>query len=29
VRGRGGTATAGATPSGGARMEIRWPTPTP
>ena len=28
VRGRGGTATAGATPSGGARLEIRWPTPT-
>jgi len=27
VRGRGGTATAGATPSGGARLEIRWPTP--
>ncbi len=27
VRGRGGTATAGATPTGGARMEIRWPTP--
>ena len=29
VRGRGGTATAGATPSGGARMEVRWPTPAP
>ena len=27
VQGRGGTATAGATPSGGARLEIRWPTP--
>jgi signal transduction histidine kinase len=27
VRGRGGTATAGATPSGGARIEVRWPTP--
>ena len=27
VRGRGGTATAGATPTGGARLEIRWPTP--
>lgn len=27
VRGRGGTATAGATPTGGARMEIRWPAP--
>lgn len=25
VRGRGGTATAGATLSGGARLEIRWP----
>jgi signal transduction histidine kinase len=27
VRGRGGTATAGATLSGGARIEVRWPTP--
>ena len=27
VQGRGGTATAGATPAGGARLEIRWPTP--
>lgn len=27
VRGRGGTATAGATPTGGARLEIRWPIP--
>jgi two-component system OmpR family sensor kinase len=26
VQGRGGTATAGATPSGGARIEVRWPT---
>ena len=30
VRGRGGTAAAGATLSGGARIEVRWPTaPTP
>jgi two-component system, OmpR family, sensor kinase len=29
VHGRRGTATAGATPTGGARLEIRWPTPTP
>ncbi|MGI9000044.1 MAG: sensor histidine kinase [Pseudonocardia sp.] len=28
VRGRGGSVTAGATPSGGARLEVRWPTPT-
>jgi signal transduction histidine kinase len=27
VQGRGGTATAAATPTGGARLEIRWPTP--
>ncbi|HEY0811665.1 MAG TPA: HAMP domain-containing sensor histidine kinase [Pseudonocardia sp.] len=27
VRGRGGTVTAGATLSGGARVEARWPTP--
>ncbi|MBV9919481.1 MAG: HAMP domain-containing histidine kinase, partial [Pseudonocardia sp.] len=26
VQGRGGTAVAGATPTGGARLEIRWPT---
>ncbi|HWM06265.1 MAG TPA: HAMP domain-containing sensor histidine kinase [Actinophytocola sp.] len=25
VQGRGGTATAGATPAGGARVEVRWP----
>jgi two-component system OmpR family sensor kinase len=25
VRGRGGSVTAGATPSGGARIEVRWP----
>ena len=25
VQGRGGTATAGAAPSGGARIEVRWP----
>jgi signal transduction histidine kinase len=25
VRGRGGTVTAGATPTGGARIEVRWP----
>ncbi len=25
VAGRGGTVTAGATPSGGARLEVRWP----
>jgi two-component system, OmpR family, sensor kinase len=27
VQGRGGTAVAGATPTGGARLEIRWRTP--
>ncbi len=27
VQGRGGAVTAGATPSGGARVEARWPTP--
>jgi two-component system, OmpR family, sensor kinase len=27
VQGRGGTVTAGATPSGGARIEVRWRTP--
>jgi two-component system, OmpR family, sensor kinase len=27
VRGRGGTVVAGATPSGGARIEVRWPAP--
>lgn len=27
VRGRGGTVVAGSTTSGGARLEIRWPTP--
>ena len=27
VQARGGTATAGAAPSGGARIEVRWPTP--
>ena len=27
VQGRGGTATAGAAPSGGARVEVRWRTP--
>lgn len=26
VRGRGGSVTAGATPAGGARIEVRWPT---
>jgi signal transduction histidine kinase len=25
VGGRGGTVTAGATPAGGARLEVRWP----
>ena len=29
VQGRCGTATAGATSGGGARLEIRWPTPPP
>jgi signal transduction histidine kinase len=30
VQGRGGSVTAGATPSGGARIEVRWPaTPVP
>lgn len=29
LHGRGGTATAGATPTGGARLEVRWPTPPP
>jgi two-component system OmpR family sensor kinase len=29
VQGRGGTAAASATPTGGARLEIRWPTPDP
>lgn len=27
VQGRGGSASAGSTPSGGARLEVRWPTP--
>ena len=27
VQSRGGTATAGAAPSGGARIEVRWRTP--
>lgn len=27
VRGRGGVVTAGATPAGGARIEVRWPAP--
>ncbi len=29
VQGRGGTVTAGATPSGGARLEVRWPAAPP
>lgn len=29
VRGRGGTVVAGATSSGGARVEVRWPAPAP
>jgi two-component system, OmpR family, sensor kinase len=29
VRGRGGTVSAGATPSGGARVEVRWPVAPP
>jgi two-component system, OmpR family, sensor kinase len=28
VQGRGGTVTAGATPAGGGRIEVRWPVPT-
>lgn len=27
LQGRGGSVTAGATPAGGARVEVRWPTP--
>jgi two-component system, OmpR family, sensor kinase len=29
VRGRGGSVTAGASSSGGARIEVRWPAPDP
>jgi signal transduction histidine kinase len=29
VRGRGGSVTAGASSSGGARIEVRWPAPNP